>query len=91
MIKTFPPLNGPYASEEEDDHVTDYCIGRKVIYAAFAWSLAAPAYKTMVELAERHHVGFFDVSGDSGKILIPVDGRLQPLGHTNKTRWWKFW
>jgi hypothetical protein len=79
MIKIFPALNGPYAAEEESDQVTDYSVGMNVIYAAFAWSIAGQAHKTMLELAERHQVGFFDVSADNGDILIPVNGKLKSL------------
>jgi hypothetical protein len=79
MIKEFPSLNGPYASEDESDRLTDYCIGQNVIYAAFAWSMVQEAYSTMLRLAEKHQVGFFDVSSDSGDILVPVNGKLQPI------------
>ena len=44
MIKTFPGMNGPYASDDFDDpKVTDYSIGKNIIYAAFAWSEAENA------------------------------------------------
>ena len=52
MIRAFPPLNGPYASSDDDPTVTDYSVGNSVIYAAFAWSVAEQAYKTMFALAE---------------------------------------
>jgi hypothetical protein len=81
MIKTFPALNGPYAVDEyEDDSVTDYCIGKDVIYVAFAWSVAEKAYPKMKEVAERHSVGFFDVSADNGEILFPDNnGKNLPI------------
>jgi len=93
MKESFPAMNGPYASEDIDDpKVTDYSIGRDVIYAAFAWSQAENAYKKMIELAEKHRVGFFDVSG-SGNIFIPDEnGKLKSLNSDNKKKrsWWKF-
>src|SRR5690606_15004282 len=68
----FPPMNGPFASGDHDDSkVTDYSIGRSVIYSAFAWSVAEDAYSKMRELAIKHSVGFFDVSADDGEILFP--------------------
>ena len=79
MITEFPALNGPYATEEENERLTDYSIGTNVIYAAFAWSMAEQAYSTMLKLAEKHQVGFFDVSSDNGDILIPVEGKLQSI------------
>lgn len=103
MIQTFPDMNGPFASEDEDNpYDSDYSIGKDVIYVAFAWSLAELAYNKMLELAEKHGVGFFDVSSDNGNILIPENGKLIPfdnltnnakdstVGQENKP-WWKFW
>ena len=76
--KTFPPMNGPYAPSDEefdnmedDSYVTDYSIGKDVIYAAFAWSLADEAYETVKKLAKEYAVGFFDVSSDEGEIIFP--------------------
>jgi hypothetical protein len=83
MIQHFPAMNGPLASGEDDEPtVTDYCIGRSVIYTAFAWSCAESAYQKMRELAVKHQVGFFDVSAEEGEILFPND-KSKP--------WWKIW
>jgi hypothetical protein len=71
MIKAFPPMNGPLASADAGDPMTtDYSVGRTLIYAAFAWSVAAQAHEAMRRLAEVHGVGFFDVSGD-GEVWRP--------------------
>lgn len=81
MIKTFPNMNAPDAPEEElededaEAHLTDYCIGHNVIYVAFSWSVAEEAYKQMKSLAQKHGVGFYDVSSDDGDIILP-DGNL---------------
>jgi len=73
IITAFPPMNGPLASDDPDDpKVTDYSLGRSIIYAAFAWSEAEAAYKHVKELAAKHGVGFFDVSGNDGDIWWPV-------------------
>jgi hypothetical protein len=65
-------MNGPNASSDYDDpNVTDYSIGRSVIYAAFAWSVAAPALKEVDRLATKHGVGFFDVSSEEGEVRFP--------------------
>lgn len=81
MTKTFPNMNAPDAPEEElededaEAHLTDYCIGHNVIYVAFSWSVAEEAYKQMKSLAQKHGVGFYDVSSDDGDIILP-DGNL---------------
>lgn len=79
----FPPMNGDFAPDvdllDEDEnlerHVTDYSIGREVIYAAFAWSVADEAYDLMRKLAQKYEVGFFDVSGNNGDVILP-DGNV---------------
>lgn len=77
----FPPMNGDYAAdfdaldEDEERYVVDYCIGKDVIYAAFSWSVAEEAYELVRALAQKHKVGFFDVSGERGDIIMP-DGSM---------------
>ncbi|KNY26912.1 hypothetical protein [Pseudobacteroides cellulosolvens] len=79
MKRIFPPMNGIDApsddeleeNEELENRLTDYCIGRDVIYAAFSWSLAKEAYEKMKQLAKQHGVGFFDVSSNDGDIILP--------------------
>ena len=88
MITFFPPMNGPLATENLDDpKVTDHCIGKNVIYSAFAWSQADAAHLKMRELAIKHKVGFFDVSELEGEILFPGYEEIK----IEKTPWWKFW
>jgi len=87
MIKFFPPMNGPLASDDFDnENVTDYSIGSDVIYSAFAWSVTEVAHAKMRELAIKHSVGFFDVSANEGEILFP-DNKIAKLTKP----WWKFW
>jgi hypothetical protein len=71
MIQFFPPMNGPLGVDSDASEVTDYSIGKSVIYSAFAWSVAEHAYNKMRDLAIKHRVGFFDVSSDDGEILFP--------------------
>lgn len=72
IAEAFPPMNGPFASNDyENPKMTDYSIGRSVIYVAFAWSQAESAFEAVDRLAAKHRVGFFDVSGDQGEIRFP--------------------
>lgn len=80
MIKAFPPLNGPYASSDDDSTVTDYSVGNSVIYAAFAWSAAEQAYEAMFALAQKHGVGFFNASSDQAELWLPQNGGLVLVG-----------
>jgi hypothetical protein len=95
MIVHYPPLNGPYASEDVDSpKVTDYCVGRSVIYAAFSWSEAEEAFRTMARLAEQHRVGFFNVSADYGGVWMPGSDGQYLCVHgqgAHRRKWWQFW
>ena len=85
MKEKFPPMNGEYApnldpldedeAEDLEQHTVDYSIGHEMIYAAFSWSVADEAYELMRSLAQKHKVGFFDVSADDGDIILP-DGTM---------------
>lgn len=85
MKETFPPMNGEYApdiellaeNEDLENHTVDYSIGKEVIYAAFAWSVAGEAYDLTRKLAQKHGVGFFDVSGTDGDIILPDNTKLE--------------
>jgi hypothetical protein len=83
MIETFPPLNGPLATNENIDNpkTTDYGLGHIYVYACFGWSQVEEAYKHTVKLAEKHRVGFFNVSSDEGEVWIPAPrGKLEKMG-----------
>ncbi|WP_200912287.1 hypothetical protein [Pedobacter sp. Leaf216] len=96
-------MNGPYASEddEENDFLTDYSVGNDVIYIGFSWTVAEKAYDAALELAEKHEVGFFDVSSDNGDIFFPLrGGKLEILKDYSESAtssrkepkpWWKIW
>ncbi len=72
MIKFFPMMNGPYATDDfGHPNVTDYSIGKDMIYMAFSWPCAEEAYYKTRELAEKHKVGFFDVNSGKGDIIFP--------------------
>ncbi len=74
----FPPMNGPLSDDDDDRaEVTDYSIGRHVIYGAFAFAVAERAHARVQELAHAHGVGFFDVS-DDGAIVYPDGTTLIP-------------
>ena len=82
MIGQYPALNGPFAEDEkpDDDSVlTDYSIGRNLIYAAFANRQAERARQHMFALAARHCVGFFDLGAQPPTEWLPDgDNGLAP-------------
>lgn len=72
MIQAFPDMNGPDAPDEDqldkleeqglDVYLTDYSIGKDIIYMAFRWSVMDEAWEKVRELARLHQVGFCNVS-----------------------------
>jgi hypothetical protein len=69
----FPNSQGPaaFSGDGLSPRLTDYSIGRSIIYACFRWSEAEPAYEAVRGLAIKHGVGFFNASGDDAEILFP--------------------
>ena len=80
MIVAFPPMNGPFSKEdlpEDESTLADYSLDRALVYVAFAWSKAEEAYAKCFELAQKHQLGFFNVSSDSSDVWVPgKDGKL---------------
>ncbi len=82
MIKQYPPMNGPYATNDDDNpKLTEYSVGKTVVYAAFSWSQAESARQTVFSLAKKHAVGFFDVSAADGGVWLPSSDGKYVLRH----------
>jgi hypothetical protein len=82
IIQKFPPMNGPLSSDdlpEDEGSVTDYRLGHSVIYCSFALSRAEQAYTTVFGLAQKHSVGFFDVSSNDSRLWLPDGDKLRPV------------
>lgn len=95
MIQQFPAMNGPYASQDDDDpKVSDYAIGRSLIYIAFAWSQAEAACLATFEMAEKHKLGFFNASSPDEQVWAPNTRGEYECIHAaptapKKKRWWR--
>lgn len=90
MIVAFPPLNGPHAIADSPLALTDYSIGRDVIYIAFAWSQADAAFEQCNALVAKHGVGLFNPSSIEGRVCFP-DGTSFDANPLAAKPWWKFW
>jgi hypothetical protein len=98
MLSQYPAMNGPDSSDDVDNpKVTDYSIGKSVIYAAFSWSEAEGALNVMFRFAEKHRVGFFDVSAEDGGVWLPAPSGEYLCVHgegakaQNGKQWWQPW
>lgn len=89
MVQHFPPLSGPRANctdddeededgdgdEDEDDLPgAEYSITPSMIYACFPWSQADHALQTVIDLAQKHRIGFFNASSNACELWFPVAG-----------------
>jgi hypothetical protein len=84
IIQFSPPMNGPFSDDqlpEDEASTADYSIGRSVIYVAFAWSKSKLAYQTAFDLAQKHGLGFFNVSSGSEEVWLFLNGKCA-LVHT---------
>lgn len=85
MIPVFPPLNKVLSDEElprDDTAAADYSMGAHFIYACFAWSKTDLAYRNVFDLAAKHRLGFFDVSGADQEVWLPAASGTLSLAHT---------
>ena len=86
MITTFPAMNGPFSKEElpvDEASLTDYCVGKSLIYVGFSWSKADEAHPHLLQLAEKYKVGFFNVSSDESDVWLPNKDEKLVLAHSN--------
>ena len=71
LIDDFPPMNGPFAKEIEDDTLTDISVGKVVIYSCFSWSQSEHAFEKMFSLAKKYSLGFLNASSERGEVWFP--------------------
>ena len=71
IIEHFPPMNGALTAGSYESTVTDYSIGKVVIYSAFASSQGSSGYVAAKALARKHGLGFFACSEPEGELLFP--------------------
>ena len=74
MIMQFPWIDDPnYLNDIDNPKLAEYNFGRSIIYVAFAWSEAENAREAVFQLAQKHKVGFFDVSAENGQVWLVDD------------------
>lgn len=70
LVLSFPDMQSEAADEVfenggDESTLTDYSIGTRLVYAAFAWSQAEAARKAFESLAAKHGVAVAWVSDDA--------------------------
>ena len=84
MAEDFPDYNATAATDGLGDSATGYSSCPTAILADFRWSKADAALRRVTELAVKHRLGFYDVSGSKGQVWAPnKDGEFVLLFELN--------
>lgn len=70
MFEKFPPMNGEYAlsdeiayaSEDTENHLTDYSFGKNGVYCAFLYNVATEVLKFLKNTAEQYGMGVYNLA-----------------------------
>ena len=70
MFEKFPPMNGKYAlsdeiayaSEDTENHLTDYSFGKNGVYCAFSYNVATEVLKFLKNTAEQYGMGVYNLA-----------------------------
>lgn len=70
MFEKFPPMNGEYAlsdeiayaSEDTENHLTDYSFWENGVYCAFAYNVATEVLKFLKNTAEQYGMGVYNLA-----------------------------
>ena len=72
------------ATDDVDDpRLTDYCVGTNLVCAAFSWSQAEQAYKAVVLKAQKHGLGFLDISSSTSDVWGPSSDGTYGIQHSD--------
>jgi hypothetical protein len=85
MIAAFPAASEQgHEQEREQEQGTDYAIGPSLIYMSFLdWDKIDQAHETVVRLAGKHKLGFFDVSSDLAEVWVPDNKGGLRIAHSD--------
>ena len=93
MFEKFPPMNGEYAppdeaafaSEDSENHLADYSLGKHGIYCAFSYHVAEEALEYVKSIAQEYEVGVYDMQSNDaifGKGIEILKCRSESHGDT---------
>jgi|CXWL01.1.fsa_nt_gi hypothetical protein len=71
MTIDFPDHNASTDVDGLGDAATGYSACPTAIYADFRWPKSESAFRRVTELAAKHRLGFYDVSGSKGQVWGP--------------------
>jgi hypothetical protein len=86
MIKHFPSSIGPdggHVGEIDDEKRAEYRFTEQAVFASFQWEASRHAHRQASKLARLHHVGLFEVSGDTAAVWAPNPKGFYALVHRN--------
>lgn len=59
-----PPDEIAYASEESENHLTDYSLGEHGVYCAFSYKVSDEALEYVKSIADEYMVGVYDIQSN---------------------------
>ena len=80
MFEQFPPMNGEHAlpdeiafeSEDSENHLTDYTLGKHGAICSFSYNVIDEAFDFLLDIFDEHNIGIYDfnnIIGSDIKIL----------------------
>lgn len=86
MVRHFPSAFGPdggQLGEIDDENRAEYRFTEQAVFASFQWEASRHAHRQASKLARMHHIGLFEVSGDTAAVWAPTAKGFFALIHRN--------
>lgn len=81
MFEKFPPMNGEYALSDEmayatqdmENHLTDYSFGKNGAYCAFSYKVKEEALEFVKSIADEYGVGVYNLQSNDAILCTGID------------------
>ena len=93
MFKHFPPMNGEYAlpdeiafsSEDIEDHLTDYTLGKHGAICSFSYNVIDDALDFLLDIFDEYNIGVYDFNNIDNIIGFDIEILKYKTESTNIT------
>ena len=81
MFEKFPPISGKYAlpdeiayaTEDSENHLTDYSLGKNGVYCAFSYNVEDEALEFVKSIADEYGVGIYNLQSNDAIFCKDID------------------
>ena len=81
MFEKFPPISGKYAlpdeityaTEDSENHLTDYSLGKNGVYCAFSYNVEDEALEFVKSIADEYGVGIYNLQSNDAIFCKGID------------------